>query len=319
MEGRDGPAVLVVGSANMDLVVSCDRFPQPGETILAGDFVMNPGGKGANQAVAAAKLGGEVFFLGKVGRDVFGEQLRASLARDGVRLDHLLTDGDASSGIALITVNAEGENEIIVVSGSNMRLTPADVDAHRSAFTRAGVVLVQLETPIETVERVAEIAREEGKRLILNPAPARSLPPGLLRRIDVLTPNETEAAFLSGLPVTDAASAERAGRRLLEQGVGTVVVTLGRDGALLVGPDAVRHFPARLVRAVDTTAAGDAFSGALALALATGQPLDEAIRFAGAVGTLAVTRMGAQQAMPTRDEVERFLQENGELRMANDE
>lgn len=303
------PSILVVGSANMDMVISCERFPVPGETILAGDFIMNPGGKGANQAVAAAKLGGDVRFLGKIGGDVFGEQIRQSLLSEGVRSDCLLTDEHTSSGIAVIAVNADGQNQIMVIPGSNMNLSPADVEAHRDVFEQVDAVLLQLEIPIETVQRCAELAKDAGKVTILNPAPARNLPAALLGRIDVLTPNETEAALLTGMPVSDVAAAERVGRRLLEEVAGYVVITLGEQGAVLVSRGHARHFPARSVKAVDTTAAGDAFSGALAVALAGGKDLEEAILFAGAAGTLAVTRKGAQQAMPTLEDVQAFTEQ----------
>lgn len=300
--------VLVVGSANMDLVVSCDRFPQPGETLLARDFGMYPGGKGANQAVACAKLGGQVDFLGKMGRDGFRERLAASLEEDGVGLKHLLIDPDTPTGIALITVDGDGQNEILVVSGSNMKLTPADLEARRDLFAGASVVLLQLEIPIETVRKAVELARVGGAAVILNPAPAQSLPPSLLAGVDLLTPNETEASILTGMAVEDEASAEAAARRLLEMDVGAVIVTRGAEGALLVTADAVHSFPARSVRAVDTTAAGDAFNGALAFALASGQTLEQAIPFANTVAAYAVTRKGAQTSMPTQDELAAFAE-----------
>ena len=302
-------AVLVVGSANMDMVVRCEQFPRPGETIFGDEFGMYPGGKGANQAVACARVGGHVYFLGKMGADVFHEQLAGALRRDGVRLDHLLVDAEVPTGIALITVNGDGENEIIVVSGSNMRLTPADVDAHAGAFEGAEVVLLQLEVPLETVHRAAERARAAGATVILNPAPARPLPPSLLALVDLLTPNETEAEILTGIPVTDEASAVRAAGRLLDQGVGRVVFTLGERGALVVEPGGSRHHPARAVRAVDTTAAGDAFNGALAFALADGRSLDDALPFANTVAAFAVTRKGAQTSMPDAAELAAFTAE----------
>lgn len=293
----------------MDMVVSCDQFPRPGETVFANEFGMYPGGKGANQAVACAKLGGNVRFLGKMGRDLFREKLTESLRQDGVRLDHLLTDAQAPTGIALITVNGDGENEIIVVSGSNMKLSPADVDARDEAFAGAQVVLLQLEVPLATVQRAAERARAHGAMVILNPAPAQPLPRALLEQVDLLTPNETEAELLTGVPVVDEASAEAAARGLLEQGVRHVIVTLGDKGALSVSPDGSRLFPARPVRAVDTTAAGDAFNGALAYALAHEQALDEAIPFANTVAAFAVTRKGAQTSMPAADQLSAFATE----------
>ncbi|HET6568889.1 MAG TPA: ribokinase [Rhodothermales bacterium] len=300
-------SILVVGSANMDLVVTCERFPQPGETILAGDFAMHAGGKGANQAVACARLGGDVSFLGKLGRDIYADRLRESLSANKVDSKFLLTDPVASTGVALITVNREGENQIVVVPGSNMKLSPADVEASAESFLTADVVLLQLEIPLETVEAAAALARSLGKRVVLNPAPAGHLPPSLLQHIDVITPNETEAAILTGLPIRDTASAERAARKLMDFGVRNVVVTLGGRGCLLVTPDDTVRYPAARVTAVDTTAAGDAFNGALAVALVDGQDLHDAVRFACAAGTLAVTKAGAQEAMPSRSEVQALL------------
>lgn len=306
-DGRDGrkkPTVLVVGSANMDMVVACTRFPAPGETILTDELTMFPGGKGANQAVAAARLGGRVCFLGKMGDDVFRPRLLESLGADDVDTSHVLLDGEASTGVALIAVNGAGENQIIVVSGSNMRLTPGEVEAERALFDEADVVLLQLEIPVETVEKAVELAKRAGATVILNPAPACDLPDALLRQVDFLTPNQSEVEHLTGLRVTDPASAERAARTLLAKGVGHVVVTLGADGALLVTSERVLHVPARVVTAVDTTAAGDAFNGALAHALADRLELDDALTFATDVAAYAVTHRGAQASMPTLEALE---------------
>lgn len=303
--------VLVVGSANMDMVVSCDRFPQPGETLLARDFGMYPGGKGANQAVACAKLGGHVNFLGKMGHDGFRERLVGSLEQDGVGLSHLLTDPEAPTGIALITVDSNGQNEILVVSGSNMKLTPADLEAKHGLFAEVPVVLLQLEIPLATIQKAVELASASRAIVILNPAPAQPLPASLLRGVDVLTPNETEASILTGRSVEDEASAEAAARHLLEMGVGTVIITLGAKGALLVTPEETRSFPTRQVRAVDTTAAGDAFNGALAFALARGQALEEAVPFANTVAAYSVTRNGAQTSMPSQEEIAAFIEAEG--------
>ncbi len=304
------PRVLVVGSANMDMVVACEQFPQPGETILARHFEMFPGGKGANQAVACARLGGHVSFVGKMGADAFRERLSQGLEEDGVHLDGLLTDAEASTGVALITVDAQGENEIVVASGSNMRLTPADLEAHEALFAAADVVLVQLEVPLETVVRAGELARAHGAMFVLNPAPARPLPDLLLQMVDVLTPNQTEAAQLAGFTPDGVVTAEAAARELLSRGVRHVLVTLGGDGALLVGPDGVERFPALTVVPVDTTAGGDAFNGALAYALAIGRPLREAIPLANAVAGYAVTKRGAQPSMPDRVALDTFLQDH---------
>ncbi len=299
-------AILVIGSANMDLVVTTQRFPQPGETVFGRKFGMYPGGKGANQAVAAAKLGGNVYFLGKMGNDLFREKLSASMQNDGVQLDHLLIDLHAATGMALITVDSNGQNEIVVVSGSNMNLSPADIESKRAVFTATKIVLLQLEIPLETVTRSARLAKEHGAIVILNPAPARELPQQLLSLIDYLTPNETEAAFLIKQDIHDQPSAQAAGSKLLAKGVQNIILTRGEKGALLVNNERAELFPAKKVQAVDTTGAGDAFNGALAFSLAGGKSIDEAIRFANTVAAYAVTKMGAQSSMPTTEELRAF-------------
>ncbi|MCC6396929.1 MAG: ribokinase [Bacteroidetes bacterium] len=299
-------ACIVVGSANMDLVVTTDRFPFPGETIMGHTFTAIPGGKGANQAVCCGKLGGRVEFMGKMGNDRFCDQLRKSMKHDGVKLGHALTDPRHSTGIAMITVDASGQNEIVVIPGSNMALTPGDIDAHRCVFERGGVLLLQLEIPLRTVSRAATLAKHEGLRVILNPAPARVLPDSLLRCVDILTPNEIEAEILTGVKVNSLRAAEKVARLLLGRGVGSVVVTLGAKGSLHVQHKGARLYPAKRVHAVDTTAAGDAFNGALAFALSAGREVEEAIPFANDVASLSVTRFGAQCSMPTLAEVERF-------------
>ncbi len=303
------PTVVVVGSANMDMVVSCDRFPNDGETVLGSDFGLYPGGKGANQASACARLGGEVRFVARMGQDVFRDRLEESLLEKGIDLSHVVIDEEQPTGVALITVDSSGENQIIVASGSNMRLAPEDVRANAEAFDGASVVVLQLEIPLETVIEAARQGKASGAQVILNPAPARDLPEELLAEIDVLTPNESEAALLSGLSVTDVDSAEAAGRALLERGVRQVIITMGSQGALLVGPSSSRHFPAHQVRAVDATAAGDAFTGALAYGLARGDAIEEAIVLAGSVAAFSVTKKGAQTSMPAIEEVRSFLAE----------
>ena len=297
--------VLVVGSANMDLVVSAERFPAPGETVLGRHFDMFPGGKGANQAVACARLGARTVFLGKMGQDNFKDMLISSMGGNGVLLDHLLIDGENGTGTALITVDGKGENEIIVISGSNMCLNPEEVSVNASLFREARVVLTQLEIPMATVQKAAELAKENGDIFILNPAPANTLPQDLLALIDYLTPNETELELLSGRVVTDLNSAGKAAQILVEQGVKNVVVTLGEQGALLVNKDGAIHFPAKKVVAVDTTAAGDAFNGAMAFSLAQGRPIEKAIELANAVAGIAVTKLGAQASMPKLCDVEK--------------
>jgi ribokinase len=299
--------VLVVGSANMDLVVRTPRFPAPGETLFGTDFGTFPGGKGANQAVACAKLGAKVQFIGKVGDDIFGRKLSRGMKADGVGLQYLGIDPSAPTGIAVITVDRRGQNEIIVASGSNMKLTPKDIDRAGKAFDGAQILLMQLEVPLPTVIRAAEMAQARGVMVILNPAPAQKLPRRLLRLVDYLTPNETELQQLSGVKVDNRSSLLRAAHELLHQGVGNVIVTMGSRGAVLVREEAAHIFPAFRVHSVDTTAAGDAFNGALAYAMSMGHPQVEAIPIANAVAALSVTKPGAQSSMPTVKQLVSFL------------
>ncbi|MGC9520958.1 MAG: ribokinase [Anaerolineae bacterium] len=304
--------VAVVGSANIDLVVRTPRMPAKGETILGGPFFSGQGGKGANQAVSAARLGAAVEMVARLGRDEFGEMVAANLAGEGIGLDSVLRSADVHTGVAFIIVDAEGENMIVVASGANAELSPDDVAAAREAVLDAQLVVLQLESPMETVRYTAGLAHNAGVKVLLNPAPGRALDEALLRDIDVLTPNQTEARLITGVDAATPEQAERAARRLLQKGVGTVIVTLGADGALAVSKAAsgeawAHHVPGYQVDVVDTTGAGDAFNGALAVALAEDQPLLEAVRFANAAAALQVTRQGAAPAMPTREEVETFL------------
>ena len=304
--------IVVVGSLNMDLVVGAPKIPAPGETVIGGDLQTFPGGKGANQAVAAARLGAQVAMVGRVGDDAFGAQLRQTLENDGVDLAYVQTTAVTPSGVALIVVDAAGQNSIVVASGANMRLTPADVEAAAPAIRAADVLALQLESPLETVQRAAELARAHGVTVILNPAPARPLPPELLALVDVLIPNESETAALTGLPVTSVDELTAAADCLRAQGVGAVILTLGARGALLAAEGVTRRFPAFPVdQVVDTTAAGDAFVGGLATAVAEKQPLDAAIAWGNAAGALAVARAGAQPSLPTRAAVEALLNATG--------
>jgi ribokinase len=299
--------VAVVGSANMDLVVRSARFPRAGETILGHGFETIPGGKGANQAVAARRLGAAVDLIGRVGADPFGRTLRRNLSREGIGTERLLPDPTQPTGVAVITVDDHGENTIIVVAGANARLTPADIAAAETLIEGADLLLMQLEIPLDAVEAAAQVAGVHGVPVILNAAPARPLPAALLARVNYLVINEVEAGELAGDP---AGSPEQAARALLERGARAVVVTLGAAGALLIdragGCVAAPAFP---VVAVDTTAAGDAVEGAFAVALASGLAPDQAVRWGNAAGTLAVTRAGAQPSLPTGEEVEAFLQQ----------
>jgi ribokinase len=301
--------VAVVGSLNMDLVARAPRIPQPGETIIGRDFHTLPGGKGANQAVAAARLGAAVAMVGRVGSDAFARLLLDNLAAAGVDHTAVVQDPGAATGVALIVVDAAGQNTIVVAAGANMRLSPADVETAEAAIAAADVLLLQLETPLETATRAAQIAHAHGVTVILNPAPAQPLPPDLLRLVDVLVPNESETALLTGLPMDSLARVEAAAGALRESGVGAVILTLGKHGALLAQPGGMQAFPAFVVTAVDTTAAGDAFMGGLAVALAEGHSLAESIRWGNAAGALAATRLGAQPSLPIRRAVEKLLTE----------
>ena len=301
--------VIVVGSLNMDLVTRTPRIPQPGETIIGSDFHILPGGKGANQAVAAARLGARVSMIGRVGDDSFGSLLLDNLAAAGVDHTLVISDPEAATGVALIVVDDAGQNSIVVASGANARLSPGDVDAGADGIAAADALLLQLESPMETVMRAAEVGRACGVTVVLNPAPARPLPDELLSLIDVLVPNESETALLAGMDVVSQADAEKAAAALLRLGVGTVILTLGSRGALVAREAGADVFPAFDVTPVDTTAAGDAFVGGFAVALAEGRPLVEAVRWGNAAGALATTKLGAQPSLPTRDMLEAMLGE----------
>ena len=300
------PKIVVVGSSNTDMVIKLDRIPRPGETIIGGDFIMAAGGKGANQAVAAARLGGEVTFVARVGADIFGKQAIQNFQEEGINTDFIVEDQEHPSGVALIFVDQKGENSIAVASGANGRLSQQDVTVAKVKFEEAEVLLLQLETPIETVRYAARMAAENGVKVILNPAPARELDDALLSYITVLTPNESETELLTGVKVEGEESARVAAQHLRSRGVANVIITLGAQGSLIVTEDLSVMVPTKQVQAVDTTAAGDAFNGALACAIAVGKPLEEAARFANLAGALSATRMGAQPSMPSHDELRQF-------------
>jgi ribokinase len=304
---QESAAVVVVGSVNVDMIIRSERLPRPGETIVGGEFVEAGGGKGANQALAAHRLGADVRFIARVGRDGPGETSRRRFRDEGLRTTWISEDPAAPTGVALILVDAGGQNLISVASGANLRLSPDDVRDARTAFEGARVLLVQLEIPIETVEAALTTARTLGVTTLLNPAPARPIPDALLRMVGWLTPNEIEAATLSGLNVVDGPSAARAAAALVDRGASNVVVTLGSHGAVWATRAGVEPVPALPVDSVDTTAAGDAFSAALAVALARGESPRRALRYASAAGALATTRLGAQPSLPTRAEIEKLL------------
>jgi ribokinase len=295
--------ITIIGSSNTDMVIKSGHLPAPGETVLGGDFFMNPGGKGANQAVAAARLGGEVHFVCKVGKDVFGETALQQFKQDGIHTRFVTQDPLAPSGIALINVDAKGENCITVASGANNCLSKGDIDAASEIFEAGDFVLTQLETPLETVVYAAKIAAKKGLKVVLNPAPAAELPAELFAHLYAITPNETEAEFLTGIPVNDLLSAEKAANILLHKGVQHVIITLGAEGALYKTAYETEHIPVAKVEAKDTTAAGDCFNGALVVGLSEGMSWTEAITFACKAACISVTRLGAQASMPRLEEL----------------
>ena len=308
------PALAVVGSLNMDFVVSVDRLPAPGETVLGRDFRTIPGGKGANQACAAGRLGAagvDVRMIGRVGYDVFADHLKASLSAAGVDTSAVFATRSQATGVALIWVDRAGQNSIVVASGANHALAAADVEAMRRTFHGAKLALFQLESPLDTVAAALALAREEGLLTVLDPAPAHRLAPALLALVDLLTPNETEALLLLGRPAARVtlAQAPELARALLLMGPRAVVLKLGDQGCFYAGGREQIHVPAFAVEARDATAAGDVFNGALAVALAEGRRMEAGLRFACAAAALSVTRPGAQSSIPTRAETESFLAE----------
>ena len=317
MSSSNGPGIVVLGGINMDLVTYSDRFPSPGETVVGQRFLTYAGGKGANQAVAAARMGGRTAMVGQVGDDIFGPQLLDGLQAAGVDVSRIAVAEDETSGIAVISIDGSAQNQIVQVLGANATCGQAQSHAVDDALRSAGTLMLQLEVPIEVSLAAARSARAAGKTVILDPGPVRSFPMELLQLADVITPNETEAEALVGFPVDGPDAAERAARELLRRGAGTAVIKLGAQGATFAtgwrGDESV--FPERFignqtafpVEAVDTVAAGDAFNGALAVCLAEGRPLKWAVRAACAAGALAVTTTGAQDSMPTRAAVESLL------------
>ena len=307
------PFITIVGSANTDMIVRVPRLPAPGETILGGDFVTAGGGKGANQAIAARRLGADVAFVARLGRDALGDAALAAYESEGVRTERIVRDPAAPSGVALILVEAGGENVIAVAPGANGRLGVADVEAAAETIARSRVLVAQMEVPAETVFAALRIAREAGVRTILNPAPAprEPLPDEVLALVDVVNPNRGELARITGEAVSDTDSVVAAARKLLSRGVGAVVVTLGGEGALLVDADGATAVPAYRIDAVDAVGAGDAFTAGLAVALARGDQLAPAVRYANAVAALATTRFGAQPSLPTAADVAAFRSARG--------
>lgn len=300
MENRK---IVVVGSSNMDMVVKTEHIPAPGETVLSGSFFMNPGGKGANQAVAVARLGGEAVFISKMGNDVFGKQFSQLFSEEGIDIRYLVSDEDLPSGVALITVDQAGENSIVVASGANAALDGKDIDSALDQIAGAAILLVQLEIPMKTVDYVVRYAAGRGVKVILNPAPANILSQELLECVHILTPNIKEASMIAGIDVTDMESAKKAAKIICAKGARNVVVTMGSLGALIHANGEFVVVPARPVETVDTTAAGDVFNGALAVAVAEGKSLEEAVDIACEAAAISVTRLGAQSSIPYRTEL----------------
>lgn len=298
--------ILVIGSSNTDMVIQTDHLPRPGETVIGGTFFMNPGGKGANQAVTVARLGGQITFICKTGSDIFGHQSYQLFEEEGIDTSYVLSDPKYPSGVALITVDAKAENCIVVASGANANLSPEDLSKAEEAIDESDIILMQLEIPLNSVAFVAEVANARNKKVILNPAPAQPLPEQLLRNLYLITPNETEAEMITGIKITDLKSATEAARKITEMGVSNVIITLGSKGALVYNDSVNELVPALNVKAVDTTAAGDVFNGALAVAIAENRSLIDAARFACKVSAISVTRVGAQSSAPYRNEVDIF-------------
>ena len=295
--------IIVIGSSNTDMVIKTEKLPVPGETILGGTFLMNPGGKGANQAVAAARLGGKVTFITKRGNDLFGNQAVGLLMREGIHTQYIVKDMELPSGVALITVDSAGENSIVVAPGSNGNLLQEDIPPVIFDAGKYEILLLQLEIPMDTVEYCAISAYDRGIKVILNPAPARQLSDNLLAHTWLITPNETEAETITGVSITDIASAERAAGLLQERGVKNVIITLGDSGAFVKSENYTGLIPGVKVIPVDTTAAGDVFNGALAVAISEGKNIVDAVNFANKAASISVTRMGAQASAPYRNEI----------------
>ena len=307
------PTIVVIGSSNTDMVIKTGRLPAPGETILGGTFFMNAGGKGANQAVAAARLNGAVTFITKTGTDLFGNQSIQLYKDEGIDTTHIVSDAQHPSGVALITVDEQGENCIVVAPGANNALTIDDINKADAVLGNASIILMQLEIPVPVVDYVAALAKKRGIQVVLNPAPACALSNDLLRNISIITPNKHEAEMLTGQRITDTASAKKAALLLSDAGIKTVIITLGAEGALVLHDDEFALVPAPLVTAVDTTAAGDVFNGALVVALSEGTHVNEAVAFANAAAALSVTKLGAQASAPYRAGVDESIKSNAPL------
>jgi len=295
--------IFVIGSSNTDMVIQSEHHPKPGETIMGSNFLSSPGGKGANQAIAASRLGGNVIFLAKLGDDLFGQKAIQHFKNEGIHTQFVSIEPNKSSGVALITVDSKGENTIVVAPGANQFLVKKDIDSLVNAFQRGDFALFQLEIPLQTVQYGISLANSKGVKCVLNPAPAQKLSDELLKDLFAITPNETEAQILTGIEVTDIDSAEKAARILLDKGVQQVIITLGSQGALYVSQNQMFHIKAPKVQAVDTTAAGDCFNGALLVALSEGKDWKLALEFACKAATISVQKLGAQASLPNLNDL----------------
>jgi len=303
--------IAVLGSLNMDLVVTVPHLPRLGETIAGHGFQMIPGGKGANQAAAVARLGGKVAMIGRVGADAFGESLRANLLRFGVNVEHVIVDEESATGIAMILVDSmNGDNSIVIAAGANGQVSLKDLRRAEPLFRKAKMLILQFEVPLQVVERAAELARQHGLKVVLNPAPAYPVSLDFLLKADYLILNETEIEILSQHEVPGLESAKVAAQALVREGLPVVIVTSGERGALLATSQEMVHVPARKVQVVDTTAAGDAFVAGFTMGLLDGFPLDDAVRYAVCAGTLTVTKFGAQTSLPSAEEVQAFCEKD---------
>jgi len=306
-----GPNVVVVGSLHMDLTVKAKTIPRLGETVLGDEFKMSPGGKGANQAVAAAKLGANVTLIGRVGSEAFGTDLVKNAGLHRIDTKFITRDTETQTGLALIMVDQKGNNIIAVFPGADMKCSKQDIDRAEPIIKSADILLAQLETPLPTVQHAIKKAFQHGVKVILNPSPAHTLPEGMLKQVYVLTPNESEAETLTGIAITSLSTAKKATREILRKGAANVVLTMGKMGALIGTRDEIFQVKSPEVTPVDTTGAGDAFCGALGVAISSGKNLEEAVAYANCAGALATTKMGAQEAMPTKEELEEFMREKG--------
>ena len=302
-----GKKIVVVGSSNTDMIIKVPWIPKPGETILGGRFSTAPGGKGANQAVAAARAGGDVTFLARIGDDMFGQKAKEGFIKDNINTDYILTDENEPSGVALICVDEDGENIIAVAGGANSKLSPEDIQKQSEVISSADILVGQLETPLDTIHKAFSIASAGGVKTILNPAPAQELSDDLLACVSILTPNESEAELLTGIKVDSEADAAKAADVLMGKGIETVLLTMGSRGAYIATAEFKELISGFKVKAVDATAAGDVFNGALAVAIAQNKPLRGAVSFANAAAALSVTKLGAQPSAPTKDQIDKFL------------